>query len=432
MKEFQSIKAIFANLNDLEIRELRRKFASISTSTEQNKISLKFLEILANNSDLTLNDAQYKLYNRINLVAFRKLNQRFLDKIVDILTYKEIVELNESYDERAKIIFSLEKKLLLVDLFRFRGLFKISDELLDQVIRTAKEYENYEIVVYSLYKKRLRLPGTDSSGDLVSIDKDVEKYQKYSLVLSYVKKLYTNLILLHNNNDLSRTIVKYRSTINKINSLSNKFESSSLKFYSAMLTAQYYSMLGEDSKASVKLINLLDSIRDTNIFSNNRYGTILLNLALYKRNNREFNEAQFYINEASKYLSRINETKIVVYYQTAALYFIIGDLDKSQYYIKLMSSIVIDKIDIKLKERIYFFYVLNLFVTGKFHELLLHLSSFKSKGDSILENEKKLLLWMTSIELGKYDQADKLYDLLRKCKHERKSSDFKLLTNKNT
>lgn len=432
MKEFQTIKSIYNNLKDFEIKELRRKLSSSSNGLESHKISMKYLEILANKPDLSLIDAQKKLYNKINVSAFRKLNQRLLDKIIDVLTYKEIVELNESYDERAKNIFVQEKKLLLVDLFRYRGLFNLSDELLDQIINNVKAYECYEVLIFALYKKRLRLPGSDSIEEIKIIDVELVKYHKYSLLLSYVKKLYTNLVLMHNNAEFKSTIYEYKIAIKKVDSIKTKVDSLTLKFYSSMINAQFKSMMGDDENAAKELIELLEALKSSIVYSNNRYGTILLNIALYKRNSHEYHEAQFYLNESAKYLSRINETKVIVYYQNAILNYIYGDLIKTQYFIKLMSSLIIEKVDLRMKNRIYFFYIINLFVSGKYQEALLHLISFKhkSKNDISLESEKKILQLMTVIELAKYDHADRIYDLLRKEKNGFDTSDFKLLSNK--
>ncbi len=194
MKEFQTIKSIYNNLKDFEIKELRRKLSSSSNGLESHKISMKYLEILANKPDLSLIDAQKKLYNKINVSAFRKLNQRLFDKIIDVLTYKEIVELNENNHERAKnrIVPKKRKVASIMTFFRYRGLFNLSDELLDQIIDNVKAYECYEVLIFALYKKRLRLPGSDSIEEIKIIDVELVKYHKYSLLLSYVKKLYTN------------------------------------------------------------------------------------------------------------------------------------------------------------------------------------------------------------------------------------------------
>ncbi len=434
MREFHTIKSIYGNLKDFEVKELRRKLSTSSNGVESHKISIKYLEILANKPDLSLIEAQKKLYNKINVSAFRKLNQRLLDKIIDVLTYKEIVELNESYDERAKNIFVQEKKLLLADMFRYRGLFNLSDELLDQIINNVKTYECYEVLIFALYKKRIRLPGTDSIEEIKIIDADILKYQKYSLLLSYVKKLYTNLVLMHNNSELKRTIHEYKIAIKKIDSILIKVDSFTFKFYSSMINAQFKSMMGDDVNAAKGLIELLEGLKDSIVYSNNRYGTILMNISLYKRNSHEYNEAQFYLNESAKYLSRINETKVIVYYQNAVLNYMYGDLLKTQYFIKLISNLIVEKIDLRMKNRIYFFYIINLFVSGRYQEALLHLISFKhkSKNDISLEIEKKILQFMTVIELAKYDHADRIYDLLRKEKNGFATSDFRLFSNKHT
>lgn len=162
MKEFQTVKLIFNDLKTFEIRELRRKIQGSGTTIDSSKISLLYINILANKIDLSSEAAQYKLYNKLNVVAFRKLNQRLLNKMYDLLSSKDMIEINDQYDERAKEIFVLEKKLMIVDLLRFRGIFSVSDELLNQIISSVKIYENYEILIFALQKKRFWLPGTDS------------------------------------------------------------------------------------------------------------------------------------------------------------------------------------------------------------------------------------------------------------------------------
>lgn len=416
MKEFHSVKSIFNDLKPFEIKELRKRTIGASSQNENSKVSILYIDILANMSDLTSEKAQYKLYNKLNGVAFRKLNQRFLNKILDILTSKDIIELNDQYDERAKELFILEKKLMLVDLLRFRGLFRVSDELLNQIINTLKQFENYELLIFALQKKRLRLPGTDSIEEKEEIDKEIYKFQKYSLNLSYIKRIYTDLILMHNNFEISKILSAYRIGIKKVDTISKKLESQSVSFYQAMVNAQYASLKGDDEGASEILIGLVESIKNSLVFTKNRLGTILLNIALYKRNTFNFSEAQLYLNESAKFLSRIDETKIILYYQNAVFHYVMGETDKSHYFIKLMTTIVTDKMELRIKNRIYFFFILNLFVQNKTKEAYIHIDKFKvkSKLDVNLEIERKILLLMILIDLELYDKADKLLDILRK------------------
>ena len=416
MKEFQITKAVFNNLKDFEIKELRKKFRSNKVSPDKDSVSISYLEILANKADVSLVDVQNKLYKKINVVAFRKLNQRFLDKIFDILSMKEILEVNESYDERSKAIFILEKKLLLIDLLRYRGLFKISDELLMQVIASAKNYENYELLVYAFYKKRLRIPGTDSADELSLLDSEINKYHKNSLALATVKKIYTNLILTREKCNHSKTIWEHQFAIKKIENLLNKSNSQTIQYYLVSIKAHYAGLQGNDIEAAHILLELADFIKESFIFSNNKYGTVLLNIALYKRNVGEYYEAQSYLNDSFKYLNRLNETKIIVYYQSAVLNYLVGENDKTKYFIKLMPNLNIEKIDLKLKYRIYFLNILNLFILGNFQEASLHLSSFKvnNKIDKNLDFERRILQLMISIDLSNYDQSDKILDSLRK------------------
>ena len=75
MKEFQSVKLIFNDLKAFEVKELRKRIIGSSATNDNSKVSLLYLNILANKIELSNESAQYKLYNKLNVVAFRKLNQ---------------------------------------------------------------------------------------------------------------------------------------------------------------------------------------------------------------------------------------------------------------------------------------------------------------------------------------------------------------------
>lgn len=416
MKEFQTTKLIFNDLKSFEVKELRKRIQGSLSIYDNSKISLQYLDVLANNIELSADTAQYKLYNKLNVVAFRKLNQRLLSKMFDILSSKDIIEFNEQYDERSKEIFILEKKLMMVDLLRFRGIFSVSDGLLNQIIYSGKMYENYEILIFALQKKRLWLPGTNSILEKDGIDKEIIKYQKYSLSLSYTKKIYTDLILMHNNSEAKNIVTAYKNGIRKVETISKKIHSLTLNFYSSQIKAQYLSLIGRDDEAAGILIKLTEAIKNSLVFTKNRVGTILLNIALYKRNCYKFSEAQMYLTEATKFLSRIDETKVVLYYQNAVFNFIVGDLIKSQYFIKLLTSLDTTKLDVRLKNRIYYFFLLNLFVQGKSKEAFEHIEKIKNhfKHNVGLEIEMKILQIMISIDLEQYDKVDRLLEVYRK------------------
>ena len=78
----------------------------------------------------------------------------------DILSSKDIIELNDQYDERAKEIFILEKKLMLVDLLRFRGLFNVSNELLSQIINSV----NQRVQIHIHHRRTTRRNGYHGRG----------------------------------------------------------------------------------------------------------------------------------------------------------------------------------------------------------------------------------------------------------------------------
>ncbi|MBL0031937.1 MAG: hypothetical protein IPP27_07085 [Bacteroidetes bacterium] len=248
------------------------------------------------------------------------------------------------------------------------------------------------------------------------IDEEIIKYQKYSLSLSYTKKIYTDLILMHNNSNIDNILQAYKMGLKKVELISRRISSLTLNYFYSLIESQYLSLKGKDDEAAIVLIKLIDSIKNSLVFTKNRLGSVLLNIALYKRNAFRFSETQMFLTEASKYLSRIDETKIILYYQNAIFNYILGDLKKSQYFIKLMTSLNTVKLDNKLKNRIYFFYIIDLFVNCKFKESFDHLEKIKSnfKHDNSLEIEKKILQLMVAIELELYDRVDRMLDVIRK------------------
>ena len=155
MKEFNDVKWLIRQLTTFEQRVLL-KIVSIQNESVfiDENLSLKLIRTVFKDPLISEDSVSIILYGSIKKVAFRKLLQRVEEKIMDVLLLHGSIICNSNYDQRAREILMLRKKLLQFDMLWMRGGSKMILQQLDKIIDKAEKYEYYEILLFALYKKR--------------------------------------------------------------------------------------------------------------------------------------------------------------------------------------------------------------------------------------------------------------------------------------
>ena len=417
MKEFQLSKSLISILNKSEIRYLRKRLEFQSKTIEEQSITLLLFDGILNKSTISVKAVSYLLYQTNNKSNLRKLCQRLNDRILDVFYVGELNDKDSKLEDRSKSILTFEKKILLVDILRYRGLFKESDQILNEIIISSKEYEAFDILIFALNKKRFRSVDNLSKKELLFLDKEIAYFQKLAFAVSTSKKIFRDLISHQNNITQKELKVNYTKSISIISNLYKRYKNNTIRYYLLSIKSGYESIQNQNVKSIEVCDELLNLIVDNkNIYSRNRLGTAYLHKALYLRNSKKFDKVLDPLLKGEELLSRLPQTKIIVYHQIATFYFIIGDLKKFEYYLNLANLIDFTLITLKMKEKIFYLNSISLFIASKFNEAKSTLDILLSLGqdDFNFDLDKKLLQIMINVELGNYDLCDKLIENCRK------------------
>ena len=417
MKEFQLYKDLIKSLSPPEIKHLKRKLNVRNQLDIESKSSTLLFDAVNNNIEITLSELYDKLYLKKNEVAIRKLLQRIINKIYDVFFINDLILGDGGYEDRTKRIFLLEKRMLLVDLLRYRGLFKLSDQMLEEIIVESVKYECYEVSISALNKKRFRSSISINEKQNTLIEKQIKIIFKLLISINRCKNIYSILIHLHNKKPNQYILNSYKKGLDEINFIAKNNSCATLEYYRLLVLTQLCSLKNEDSKAvnfSLQLIELVET--NVTIYSKNRLGNAYINLALFYRNLGDFTHSLFYLDKANLLLNRISQTLGITYYQFCIFYSLMGNLDKLNYYYRLSSKIDVDLNNQELVWRYHFLNSFIQFLSFKFENAKLILESIRnnSKDDFNMEFDKKLLCIMINIELGEYDECDKLIEVLGK------------------
>lgn len=417
MKEFQLLKDLIKSLSLKEVKHLNRKLlVGNQLDVEANGSSLLF-ETVANNHDVSVSEIYLKLYNKKNEVALRKLLQRLTNKVYDVFFINELMLGQVNYEDRTKRIFLFEKKMLLVDILRFRGLFKISDQMLEDIISESIKYECFEVSISALNKKRLRSSIIINERQNIFFEKQIKSIFKLLISINKCKNIYSNLISLHNKKSNRIILDEYKKGLNEISFLAKTNNCKTIEYYRLLVQTQQFSLQNEDQKAvnvALQLVELIDN--NNTLYSKNRLGNAYINLALHCRNLGDYSRSLTYLEKANLLLNRIDQTLGITYYQFCLNYCLIGDLNKMNYYYKLSIKIDMDPNNQEFLLRFYFINAFIQFATQKFVAAKSIIESLRNnyKDDFNFEFEKKLLYIMVNIELEDYDICDKLIESFKK------------------
>ncbi|MFN8165252.1 MAG: hypothetical protein U0X76_03535 [Bacteroidia bacterium] len=335
MKEYKEIRSILLTFNEQERRALVNKLR-FNNETSVNGLSQRLIQGLFEES-ISEKELHKRVYSNYNPSAFRKLISRNLESSMDVLLTYDSINSIEKYDERAKDIFILERKILLAEILRYRGAFELSSRLLESVIKNAKEYEHYSVLVNAIEKK-LKFNSADlDSKEYVELERELSKYLKVRIRLNYVIRIYTKFVLRLPKLNRDQSNVLTLNLLNRVRELANQTNSKTILLYYNYIYLQYLAVNKDFAEGYQHALEILSLTKDSNCLrSNQRLVFIYFNLALFSRYNLNFDLALSYLNEANKYsFGKVYNSSL--YFEGSFLcYLNLGDFKKAKYYLKLL------------------------------------------------------------------------------------------------
>jgi hypothetical protein len=416
MNKLSELKKLLISLTKEEYRELYDGL-KIKTSNYNKDTSLKILEIIYNNQRIESVELQLCLYGRNNLNALNKNLSRICEKVYDIYLLKDSIDGNDIYDKRAQDIFMLEKQLIISEILRYRGLFKLSDEKIDHVISLCKYYEHYDILLNALEKKkRWVYPKEDQKFD----GKLADEIKIYSLE----NNLYKNSIdiyykaLKYSYEEFDSKNKRYLlSYLNKVSTNYERSKSNHIKLYFLYIKIQYYRYLLQHKKALELVDQLLEHILNSkNIYSKVRYGNALINKGVFLRYCFNYELSIQFILDSKKYISDQKQNNILIYEQLILTYLYQANYSKVQYYLSIFEKEYLNEELLPVHHNMYNYYKGIIYIiNGQFADAYISFNNALLRNEIFLMNmECRILMIISLIESSKLDLADNAIENMRK------------------
>ena len=194
MIELDRIRTIFNKLSIEERLSLKRIIFDYEDKKAAISSSSRIFDLILSHKEIDENEISNTLYGKVNLIALKKLLQRFTEKVLDIIVSKEFLMTEEIYDVRSRNIFLIRKKLLLYDVLAIHGVTNYALLILNQVIALSKKIEYYDYLLISLEKKLVKMTLSSGQINFNKVYKDILHFSDCNSALKkciYLLRLYS-------------------------------------------------------------------------------------------------------------------------------------------------------------------------------------------------------------------------------------------------
>jgi hypothetical protein len=266
MSSLENLRQIISKLTPEE-RSVASDFLQLfNTRGENNQTKfLKMFELLCaeieENERLTESQIEEHLYGKVSTMAFPKLILRLKSKIIESLTLNINLERKEIYTDRGRSVHYIRKQLSAAQILSFRGLNKLSSDILDECITYASKYEFYEEWLTAL---RINMQHNALHNKSLKSQKQATEFDRVLKMLNAAKLAqgyYADIInhLEYHSEPMDTNILRFRS--NELKKIASETKSSNVAYFQTFLEIQLYQELGQYVNATeilLKQIRLID------------------------------------------------------------------------------------------------------------------------------------------------------------------------------
>jgi len=430
MKALQTLRVLIQKLKNEEVKSLKKfiNYDEKSLNSEKSK-TYKLVSILLENKVQSSSEIQIALFGTTNYEAFNKLLNRLRDKIHEVILFDSNLEKTVA-SKRNLAIFDTRKKLIQSEVLFSRGMKEETQVFHKKIIKQAKQYEVYDVILEALYAQQRYLGFRLGSASYRKLNKEIDFYESGRIAAIKARQKFNSISSKINfSSSFEDYSVELNETISQLQIDFNSTKSSTIGYYYFILVIeklQNENRLDEAQKNLFELKKLLE--KNKAIFTKHRMGNTLINIANNELLMRDFSTAlisaskadEFYLDAGGINLLVVNEIKFYsLYYQfkfaeakliAEEMYF--GSRSANMSFFNSKSGFLlscIKTINLEFEES---------------NRLLQELS------DIDLDREgwnisRRLLFIINNIELGLYDEVELLIQNLQK--HIRRTSRKKLV-----
>jgi hypothetical protein len=411
----EHLKSICINLNSSERRQIRSNLKNDSLSADT---SLMLFDNICNSSESTFELLSTSIYGKINYEALKKLIQRLIDKISDLLISKDLIIDSDLFDSTAIERLNVRRKLVQYDVIYRHGASKYTQMLLESVLKTCREIEYYDYLIIGLEKKLNRTSLANGVGDYKKVFKEIEYFTDCNMSLKRSKYLLRYYFSESKYKQSVFTINELKRSVDILKLDMERTKSNSVKFYYHLLKSLLLDSEGKinDSKKNFIVLHKF-VLSKPQIFNSTDFFIVVSNIANCELCLFNFDSSLRFINAKSPSVSKLYFNKKMLIELEFLNYYYKGDLLNCQ---TIIESLVQENKYITMSpyiiEKRYFYQASLAFVKRDFKLTIDCLNKCRN-----LEKDKsgwnigvRLLFILAHIELNRLNLVESLIENFRK------------------
>ncbi|MFL5764144.1 MAG: tetratricopeptide repeat protein [Bacteroidia bacterium] len=305
---------LFSLINGLNQEEIKAvKYSFKKTGEDDDGLYLEELcsiILSARGKPIPDTELSIAIYSKEKLSAIAKLKSRLFQYILEVLSSDAYLSKEQFFDPADKQIIRTRKKML-----QFRVLYRKKNKtdsivlfhLLSEIIKEAKEYEQYDILIDALYFKKTMLMIRKGFGEVKQIEKQIEycqySYKAFLKTADHYFEIISNQELLQQTNP-GRLKEMLREAITEMEEFIKNTDSATIKYFCKQL--QLDEMIRENKHTNsidtcLDILNILN--KHKHIYRGERVGVVYNNISICQVHRNDFDDAIASAQKAQEYYS---------------------------------------------------------------------------------------------------------------------------------
>ncbi|MCW3071310.1 MAG: hypothetical protein JWO44_1200 [Bacteroidetes bacterium] len=430
--------SLVKSLNSEELQVVKMNFRRTLPGDETINLAEKLFDLVLAQpgipTDELLAEALYS--KNVKPSAIAKLKSRLFQYIVDAISSDATLNKESIFDESDRQELRIRKKML-----QFRALyrkknrsdFQVLLHVLSEIIKEAKEYELYDLLLEALNHKMLFCKLRKGFDEVIEIKKQIDHYTfaQNAIVKThdYYSDLITNKLHIQKISPVQVKIL-FRNAIEDIEGFIKVTNSSFMKYLCKMLQLDE---LQRENKHAATIDVCLDLISLLNehkiLYRDERMGNIYDNISNCQVYNNDLDNAIMSSKKAQEYYSQNTRSYVLSREQEFYATFYSGSYRTAHAIIESILEHPQSKVGGFQSDRFAFLKACTLFNLGEYRaalnicSLTLEITKDKGRGDLGLRYLKILCL----VELGDHDTAYDSIEAFRKSKSRNSGKDIILI-----
>lgn len=190
--------SLLNGLNQEEKKAVKNSFKKVSADADHLFLEALYTAILSAKGRLIPDkELSVRVYGEEKLAATAKLKSRLFQFVLEVISSDAVLSKEQLFDHSDHQIIRIRKRML-----QFRVLYRKKNKaetsilyhLLSEIIKEAKEYEQYDILVEALYFKKTMLSIRKGFSEVAAMDKQIDLYHYAYKALLKANSYYFELV----------------------------------------------------------------------------------------------------------------------------------------------------------------------------------------------------------------------------------------------